>query len=256
MKDLASKTAPPGIALMALLVIGMSQPAGAQTLPSAVRVFDSGTHIETFRANNLSVRYVISVPERYASSKSVPLVLALHYGGNPNGAAQGVLLTLVKPALAELEAVIVAPESLGGAWNSAANERTVLALLEAVRASYRIDAKRIAVTGFSMGGSGTWFFAGKYPDLFSVAIPVAGMPPASAGMWRTPVFAVHSRNDDVMPIEPTVARINELRKTGIRAELVVLSGISHSETSRFVPGLRNAVPWIQETWKSHQAGAN
>ena len=107
MKDLASKTAPPGIALMALLVIGMSQPAGAQTLPSAVRVFDSGTHIETFRANNLSVRYVISVPERYASSKSVPLVLALHYGGNPNGAAQGVLLTLVKPALAELEAVIV-----------------------------------------------------------------------------------------------------------------------------------------------------
>ena len=224
---------------------GQAQP---QTAP--VPVFKSGIHIEVLRrVNDLSVRYAISIPEGYDSSESVPLVLALHYGGSPNGAAQGVLLTLVQPALAQLGAIIVAPESVGGAWNSPANERTVLALLDGVRASYRVDARRTAVTGFSMGGTGAWFFAGKYPDLFSVAIPVAGMPPATAEKWRTPVLAVHSRNDEVMPIEPTAARINELRKAGIRADLVVLTGISHSQTNRFVPGLRNAVAWIKETWK-------
>jgi len=251
MKDLPSKTTCGFlVASIALLATATCLPASAQTQPSAVRVFDSGMHVEVFKsANDLSARYMISIPERYASSKSVPLVLALHYGGNPNGAAQGVMLALIQPALAPLGAIIVAPESVGGAWNSAANERVVLALVEAVRAGYRIDPKRIAVTGFSMGGSGAWFYAGHYPELFSVAIPVAGVPPASAGKWQTPVYAVHSRDDEVMPLEPTAARINDLRKAGVRAELLVLSGISHSQTNRFVPGLRNAVPWILETWK-------
>jgi predicted peptidase len=124
----------------------------------------------------------------------------------------------------------------------------VKALLEAVRATYAIDEKKIAVTGYSMGGSGTWFFAGKYPELFSVAVPVAGMPPASASSWKTPVFAVHSRNDEVMPFEPTAMRIKELQRAGVRAELVTVTGISHAQTNRFVPGLRSVVPWIKEVW--------
>ena len=248
MKDLASKTVL--LACTVLLAVMPSPPVNAQSPPQSVRVFESGTHVEMLKLpNGLSARYVISIPDRYGSSQSVPLVLALHFGGNPNGAAQGLMVALVQPALAQLGAIIVAPESIGGAWNSAANDRAVMALLEEVRASYRIDEKKIAVTGFSMGGTGAWFYAGKYPELFSVAIPVAGMPPASAEKWRTPVFAVHSRDDEVMPIEPTAARIDQLRKAGIRAEFVVLSGISHSQTNRFVPGLRNAVPWILETWK-------
>jgi dipeptidyl aminopeptidase/acylaminoacyl peptidase len=63
------------------------------------------------------------------------------------------------------------------------------------------------------------------------------------------VFAVHSRDDEVMPIGPTEARIKELQKTGVRAELVVLNGISHHETNRFVDGLKRAVPWLKQTWQ-------
>jgi predicted peptidase len=199
----------------------------------------------------LTVRYVISIPKDYSPSKPVPLVLALHYGGSPNGAAQGLMLMLVQPALAELGAVIVAPESLGGGWNTANNERAVNTLMDAVQASYRIDTKRMAVTGFSMGGTGTWSVVEKYPDRFSAAVPVAGMPPASMGQWRTPVFAVHSRDDDVMPIGPAKARIKELQKAGVRAELVILTGISHHETSRFVDGLRRAVPWLKQVWATN-----
>jgi dipeptidyl aminopeptidase/acylaminoacyl peptidase len=75
------------------------------------------------------------------------------------------------------------------------------------------------------------------------------MPPAAAGNWRTPVFAIHSRNDEVMPIEPTETRIKELQKSGVKAQLFVLTGISHSETQRFVEGLKRAVPWLKELWK-------
>jgi len=103
--------------------------------------------------------------------------------------------------------------------------------------------------GYSMGGTGAWYFAGKYPDLFRVAVPVAGVPPRSMGDWKTPVFAVHSINDEVNPIEPTARRITELQKAGVRAELVTMTGISHAQTQRFAPGLRKVVPWIQDVWK-------
>lgn len=208
-----------------------------------------GIHSGVLRAGQTSIPYSISIPEKYSPSRSVPLVLALHYGGNPNGAAQRVLAILVKPALAELGAIIVAPESIKGDWSSAENERAVNALLDAVQASYVIDTKRIAVAGYSMGGSGAWFFAGKYPQRFSAAVAVAGMPPASMENWRTPVLAVHSRSDEVMPIGPTETRIRELQKAGVRAELIVLTGIPHSDPSRFLEGLRGAVPWLKETWK-------
>jgi predicted peptidase len=238
-----------GIAAFVFTFFWRSGDFRSQAPSEKVPVFESGVHLGVFRRPDLSIGYAISIPKGYSAARPVPLVLALHYGGSPNGAAQGLMLMLVQPALAELRAIIIAPQSVGGAWSTASNERAVMSLLDAVRAAYSIDARRIAVTGYSMGGSGTWFFAGKYPELFSVAIPVAGMPSVSAEPWKTPVFAVHSRNDEVMPIGPTEMRIKELQKLGVRAELVTLSGLSHSQTNKFVSGLKRVVPWVKETWK-------
>ena len=64
------------------------------------------------------------------------------------------------------------------------------------------------------------------------------------------MFAVHSRDDQVQPIGPTEQRIAELKRRGINAQIVVLNGIEHFETYKFVSGLRQAVPWIQDIWKT------
>jgi predicted peptidase len=214
-----------------------------------VPVLSSGVHSQTLQRQGASpVHYAISVPAGYSPSSKVPLVLALHFAGDPNGAGQAVMEILIRPALADLGAIIVAPDSLRGGWDTAENDRGVNQLLDAVIASYSVDTKKIVVTGFSMGGRGTWYFGGKYPQRFSAAVPVAGVPPASAAGWRLPVFAVHSRNDEVAPIGPTEARIKELQKDGTRAELVALTGITHYQTYRFVDGLRRAVPWLRELW--------
>ena len=222
----------------------------AQPAPAPLRVHKSGNHTDTFkRPDQPVVRYVISIPKGYTPSNAVPLVLALHFAGNPNGAAERLFAQLIDPALKSLGAIIVAPESLGAGWESAANESAVMALLDAVQASYTIDAKRIAVTGFSLGGVGTWVYAARHPDRFSAAIPVAGRPFGPAGRWKTPAFVVHSRDDEVMPIEPTLARIKELQSSGVPVQFVELRGVSHYETSRFTDGLKRAVPWLKEQWK-------
>ena len=242
--------------MIAIIVSGVSS-----LLPLAVFAQEAvkvparlpGLHSLTLpRANEPAIHYAISIPDNYSPHARVPLILALHFGvggGSPAGAGRDVVEILIGPALAELGAIIVAPDSMRGDWSTPENERAVNALLDMVLASYSVDTKKLVVTGFSMGGTGSWHFAATYPERFSAAIPIAGRPPESAIGWRLPILAIHSRNDQVAPIGPTETRIEELQKSGVNAKLIALTGITHFETYRFVDGLRQAVPWLREIWK-------
>ncbi len=223
--------------------------ATAQGAGDAPALAPGTHHLTLLRTDGPEIDYAISIPDNYSASTPVPLILALHFGGNPNGAGASVLQILIGPALSELGAIIVAPDSVGGNWTTPENEVAVNALLDTVLDDYAIDEEKIAVTGFSMGGAGTWHFAQNYPERFSAAIPIAGRPPASASGWQLPVLAIHSRNDQVAPFEPTGARIAELQNAGMDATLIALDGITHYQTNRFQSALQQAVPWLVEHWE-------
>jgi hypothetical protein len=53
-----------------------------------------------------------------------------------------------------------------------------------VAAHYKLDPDWAAISGYSMGGYGTYKFATQYPDLFAKGQPVVG-PPA-LGVWLPP----------------------------------------------------------------------
>jgi predicted peptidase len=246
---------------LACLVLAGTAPGTAlrATPPSADRlagqeqisVHSPGVHNAVLRqADGAMVPYAIWIPQGYSSANPVPLVLALHFGGEPRGAGRSMLQLLVRPALGELGAIVVAPDSIAGRWDSAQNEAAVSALLSAVEHTYNIDPKRRVVMGFSMGGAGTWYWGEKHPERFSAAIPIAGRPSGPASSWRLPVFAIHSRDDQVVPIGPTAERIAELKARGLNAQLLEVQGISHYETNRFAPSLEKAVPWLLDVWRS------
>ena len=201
------------------------------------------------RAGEPTIHYSIAVPETYSPDRPVPLVLALHFSGNPEGAGRSLLEILVAPGLKELGAVLVAPDRLGGVWTSEANDRALNVLCEELFNTYEIDRRKIAITGYSMGATGAWQLAQKHPDRFSAVIPISGMPPAAMSTWRIPVFAIHSRSDEVVLIGPTQAAIAQLRKNNVRAELIPLIGPGHYQTYFFVDALKQAVPWLKEIWK-------
>jgi predicted peptidase len=235
-------------AILSLWPIG----AAAQVGDIPVLTTPGLRNLTLLRRDAPPIHYAIDIPANYSPATPVPLVLALHFGvrgGDALGAGRDVLKILVGPALAELGAVIIAPDSVRGDWSSPENEKAVNALLDAVVANYAIDKKKVAVTGYSMGGQGSWHFAEKFPQRFSAAIPIAGRPPASAAGWRLPVLAIHSRDDQVAPFEPTEARIAQLEKAGVNARLIALEGITHYQTDRFSDALRQAVPWLREVWK-------
>lgn len=55
-------------------------------------------------------------------------------------------------------------------WNPA----VLSALLGEIVSRYRVDPDRIHVTGFSMGGYGTWDLALRTPDQFASLMPICG----------------------------------------------------------------------------------
>jgi predicted peptidase len=198
-----------------------------------------------------TLRFTLFIPDDYRGDRPFPLVVALHYGGEVTPFyGRNILEILVQPALAALGAIIVAPDALDRGWNDARDESAVLALMDHLTATLSIDRKRVLCTGYSMGGVGTWYMAGRHPDRFTAAIPIAGRPPE--GDFKVPVYAIHGRQDQVMPLGPTEAYIARLKTAGATAELVVLDGPTHFQTERFVEPLRAAVPWIQRVWSASE----
>src|SRR5438105_4392664 len=64
------------------------------------------------------------------------------------------------------------PPRQGGGWM--AFEPLITQVLEKTKQEYNVDAKRLYLTGLSMGGGGTWAYASKHPDLFAAIAPLCG----------------------------------------------------------------------------------
>jgi len=200
-----------------------------------------------------TLRYTLSIPEFFSPRGKVPLVIALHYGGDVTAwYGKGYLTILVEPALCELGAVIAAPDCPSPAgWDNPSSEAAVLALMNHLKRYYTIDDKKVVLTGFSLGGIGTWYLAARYPDLFSAAIPVSAMPrPDMAETVRNiPVYVIHSTGDEIFPVKRVEEMVEKLKIRGLPVRMQTLEGISHYQTPSFVDTLRETVPWIEQTWQ-------
>jgi predicted peptidase len=200
------------------------------------------------------LRYTIAIPDVYAGSRAAPLILALHYGWSgtqepPPFYGKGLILDLVGPALAELEAILLAPDCLQQDWTHPESESAVLALLDWAAQTYAIDADRIVITGYSLGAAGTWHLAVRHGERFSAAIPISGWCPQEAlPETQLPLYVIHSREDEVFRFEHTESVVQQLRERGRRVEFVTVDGITHFETWRFAEVLRQALPWIRRVW--------
>ena len=236
--------------LPALLIAPL---ALGQALERGAVPHEPGLHELSYTVNGTAVRFTLVLPQHYHKKKgpNYPVLLALHYAGH--GAkhyATSYVQNLVQPGFDGLGAIIVAPDCPGASWTDPAVDPLVLGLLDHVVATWRGRANEVAVTGFSMGGIGTWHMASTHPDRFRAAVPVAGHPRDYAGTITVPVFAVHGRRDELIAPAPTEAAIITLRGRGIRARYEGLEGLTHYEVPRYAPALTQVIPWIREQFET------
>ena len=199
-----------------------------------------------------TITYGISVPADYRQGEPRPLILALHPGGQRMAFyGSQFMRQIVLPALGDLQAIVVAPDCSERAWGDAKCDKAVMTLLGKVQEEYTIDRRRVLVTGFSMGGRGTWFMASHHPDLFTAAIPVAAStgdePPER--LAKMPTYVIHSRADERVPFEPAEKNARALEKLGRTVRFEELQGVGHFAMGGYIDSIRRAGQWVAERWK-------
>lgn len=237
-----------------LLGAGCSSTTGEDDFDPEIRRDDvarisleAGIHRHAIPAGSgRELDFLLAVPP-LTQGERVPLVVVLHYNANaePAELAEIYLRTVAEPGLRDLGAILFAPAVPGLTWTDPASGKAVMDFVEHAVATWPVDPARIVVTGYSMGGVGTWFFTTRYPEVFSAGIPIAGRPigDLSGGV---PLYIIHGRLDDLFPVAETEEAAGVLQNAGVNVELVIVEGLGHNQATGYVNALQGAVPWVQE----------
>ncbi|NOT28036.1 MAG: hypothetical protein HOP16_18280 [Acidobacteria bacterium] len=196
-----------------------------------------------------TMRYGLSVPGDYVASRPRPLVVALHPGGSGPYYGDGFMRSIFMPGLRDLSPIMIAPDVPGRSWAEPQAEQAVMSLVTAMTDEFAIDARRIMVVGFSMGGAGTWYLSARDADRFTAAIVIAGRTEEPlATLAKVPTYVIHSRNDEVVPFSQAEERARALEKMGRPVRFDALSGVSHYEMGSYVDALARGGRWVSERW--------
>jgi predicted peptidase len=196
-------------ALLVVCALVSSRAADTQTVHTFERTLTKAARYE----------YLLALPTGYdaTSEKRWPLLLFLHGSGErgsdvwlvaKHGPPKLLRAGADDPATKQLAEnfIVVSPQCpLGVWWDSDA----VLALLDDVMATHRVDAARVYLTGLSMGGFGTWDLAMAHPERFAAIIPICGGGPfgstylaninRKAELRSLGVWAFHGALDKTVP---------------------------------------------------------
>ncbi len=107
------------------------------------------------------------------AKKHPPLMIGLHGGGEDAGSADESRGTWERP-----NCVGIYPQGIRlvhDTWNTVHGERFVLSLIEIAKLHLDVDPEHVVVGGLSMGGTGSWFWAGRHADLLSGSAPFSGV---------------------------------------------------------------------------------
>ena len=125
-----------------------------------------------FQPVKLSASYLElqSDHQRYLNASSLPLVINIHgSGGTDRPIGFGGTVGEPRPLDGLPDHIRIAPRAMSGTWWSPA---ALDALLDSWLATYPIDKEAVSLTGFSMGGMGTWAWALASPHYFSAIAPM------------------------------------------------------------------------------------
>lgn len=199
--------------------------------------------------------YLRSLPSAARASTSWPLILFLH-GSAFRGDDPTVVATHGLPRLLSgVEEVSAAESAIGTelAANFAVvapqcpdhevwDDDALLALLDEIENELNVDARRVYLTGLSMGGFGVWSLGLRHLRRFAALVPICGggrlTDVARAArnepdaLRRLGVWAFHGAKDLTVPLEESVRMIDAVKKAGVReARLTIYPDAEHDAWS-------------------------
>jgi predicted peptidase len=178
------------------------------------------------------------------ATKRYPLIIWLHgagQSGDDNEAQMGGAPKnwVSEAAQGKNACFMLAPQcpSRDIGWKNEVAEK-LLALIADLTDNLPIDDARLYLTGSSMGGSGTWYIAAKYPQVFAAAVPLCGGGDTkNAEILKTiPFWVFHGDKDDMVPVDRSRTMVAAVKAAG--GELInysELAGEGHGITGVVYP---------------------
>lgn len=207
-------------------------------------------------ANDKSVQpYYLYLPKDYSPRRSYPLIIFLHGYVPYTTMLDPWVLTASECALAgDMGAMVLIPYGRRNSDFQGVGEVDVLAALAETQALVSVDARRIYLTGVSMGGRGVWHIAAHHPGLFAAIAPIAGhtdMPRwwgwdrEKMPVWKqwlnardnpidlaenlrnTPIYVQHGGADSLIATEQSRLMVDRLKALNIPVQFEEYPGASH-----------------------------
>lgn len=234
------------------LATGHLRPGEAPRASGAASFVDA-----TGPSGNGVLRASIYRPANFDPAVSWPCILFLHGMGEcgADGARQ-LSVGLAPAILARPERwpfVVLFPQKPAPEDEWEDHEAALLALLDRAVREHGVDPARVAITGLSQGGHGTWELARRHPGRFAAVAPICGYPAPPARGWKVfdrardwtieaarasaagiadalrdePVWTVHGDADPIVPVDFTDAVVDALRARGAQPTYERLAGVGH-----------------------------
>jgi predicted peptidase len=123
----------------------------------------------------------------------------------------------------------------------------LITILNSVLQDYHADKGRVYLSGASMGGFGTWYYASTYPEKFAALLPVVGYPSveqaetvAKAGI---PVWVFSGGRDPAVETKYFFAGMNRMDELGATMRFTTEQDMFHDVWNR-VYGRADVYNWL------------
>jgi predicted peptidase len=212
----------------------------------------------TVTVNGHEYPFRVYVPARYTRLRRWPIILYLHGSAERGRDNMLQLTTGIGPALVKYDelysCIVVMPQCREGEeWYGEEEQQAIAALQQSMR-EFRVDPRRVYLTGVSMGGTGTWYMA-RHRSLFAAIVPLCGEvvrdgddpfpsdpPPDIAriagaanpfqtlatAIGSTPVWAFHGADDDVVSPQQSRQMVAALRAARGNVRYTEYPGVGHN----------------------------
>lgn len=253
---------------IAFALLSLSLPASAlelrvETLPSDLAA----------KTTSLNPDFLVLATQEKKEAERKPLVIYLHGGGG-----KGTDLATKKPIprfahtlerLTDEPVWVVVPQCLPGAnedkriWQP----EDLNVLLDHLQVLLRFDSRRVYLTGYSMGGYGSWAWGASNPEHFAAIVPVAGglgeggpkditpdLDQWAKALSVVPLWAWHGADDAVVPADRSERMVGLIRDHGgTEVRLTVLPDVRH-DSQRTAFGDPELVEWLLARSRKPEAG--
>ena len=215
--------------LTAALVLAVAPMAHADTKTGFVN--------KTFtNADGTESPYVVYVPPGYDESKPLPVILFLHGSGESKGGStppieQGLMNGHFQKQAKKFPAIVVIPQSEKRTWGASSDDgKRAVAMLDATIKEYKLDEKRIYLTGLSMGGYGTWSLAAAHPEKWAAIVPICGGGNVKDAekIKDIPCWCIHGDKDGAVNVSKSREMIEALKAAGSTPRYTELAWVGHN----------------------------